>query len=159
MIYNGTTIESEEHLEELISNLTESSKALMRNMYFGVNNPIPENLSVVKKRVIDALDEKISEEIKAGFVFDNSVFSMSLEAQINWSNLLLIPNTAFPLSLKCKDETIYSLIYENREAFYGAAMTHKMTKLGEGTYKTGLINATQTKEELDTLVQTLGLSY
>ena len=96
---------------------------------------------------INRIDDAIKEKILKGFVFENLNFSMSIEAQLNWSNLFLIPETSFPLSINTKIDEPYLLTFENRNAFYKAAMDHKMYWLMQGSsLKTLLKSKTQVSD-------------
>jgi hypothetical protein len=96
------------------------------------------------------IDKKTEETIFSGFTFDGGLFSMSLSAQINWSNLFFIPDGMWPITLSYKDDTgTYQLSLANRANFYGSALLHKNTALQTGTIlKTSVTNAL-TLEELD----------
>jgi len=80
---------------------------------------------------------------------------MSITAQINWSNLLLLPEQAYPITISCKDEETYVLTYVNRINFYMTCVSAKNTPLQEGTIiKTQIKNCT-TIEELEAIKSTL----
>jgi hypothetical protein len=106
-----------------------------------------------KSQSIDFIDEKIKECILSGFLFQGNLFSMSLEAQINWSNLLMIPDEYFPLQINTKEDNVYNLHFSNRDAFYMAAMTHKTTKLNLGTNRKQQVLSCNTTEEIDLLLE------
>ena len=75
--------------------------------------PFPQLIS----ESIDLVDEWTSNSIKAGFIFDGHLFSMSENAQINWSNIQNLPESVFPLTLGCKDNSVYVLSYEKLNDF------------------------------------------
>jgi hypothetical protein len=113
-----------------------------------VYDPIPE----LKQELYDKIDAYVQAEIFKGFVYNGKTFSMSLKAQINWSNILLIPNGNFPLSLMTIDEELVQLPVEEKIAFHQASLSHKYSKLQLGhTLKTTVKNFT-TVEELNTFI-------
>jgi hypothetical protein len=105
------------------------------------------------------VDEQTRNGIYAGFTYDNILFSMSDQAQINWTNFPNLPSGIFPLTIYGKNDVPYSLAYADRLAFYGAALVHKNGHLQAGNTKKGQINACTTIQELKTLADSLGLSY
>lgn len=109
------------------------------------------DLQSVKDIAIIMIDRKIEAGIFAGFTYDGNLFSMSLSAQINWSNLLNIPEVAFPLTLSLKNDTgFYSLSYANRMNFYLASMNHKVGVFATyNVMKNSVINATEINEVLN----------
>jgi hypothetical protein len=82
---------------------------------------------------IDLVDEWTSNNIKQGFVFDGHLFSMSENAQLNWSNIRNIPETSFPITLGCKDNSVYILDYKQLNDFYNTSLFFKMSFLSRGT--------------------------
>lgn len=102
------------------------------------------------------VDFNTEQAIFAGFTFDGKLFSMSLSAQINWSNLLFIPEAMYPITINTKnDNDSYSLTYANRQSFYGTVLNFKNTCLQTGnTIKNDIRNCT-TLEELQIIEDTL----
>jgi len=121
--------------------------------YFNDDNIVDEvSIEDRKKALIDDIDLFVEAEIFKGFVYNGKTFSMSLKAQINWSNILLIPNGNFPLSLMTIDEELVQLPVEEKIAFHQASLSHKYSKLQLGhTLKTTVKNFT-TVEELNTFI-------
>lgn len=116
------------------------------------------NLEEYKLHLYKLIDGQAVATIDAGMTYDGLVFSMSTNAQINWSNFPIIPEGSFPIPINTIDDTAsYLLTYANRLNFWGAALTCKNTALQTGNYKKGLVRACTTIEELDTLKQTLNL--
>lgn len=92
-----------------------------------------ETVEEYKDFLITKVDEKISNGIVSnGFQFDGKTFSMSFNAQINWSNLLTIPEAVFPLPVSTKQDEIYQLSLANRMNFYLSALGTKNTQLQAG---------------------------
>jgi len=93
-------------------------------------------LAEAKKIQIDAIDENTEYLIKLnGFTFPPSsgnTFSFSIEAQINWSNILQISEINFPQPLKTREETLYMLQLSDRQSFYDTAVAAKKTYLDSG---------------------------
>lgn len=90
--------------------------------------------------VEQALEEKIKEIdsnteslIYKGFEYGGLIFSLSTNAQINWSNLPNLPEQIFPLTILSKDEKPYSLNYSEVMNFYLSAVNGKNTHLQSGT--------------------------
>jgi hypothetical protein len=112
-----------------------------------------------KEYLLKKIDESTESKIFEGFLFEGNLFSMSLSAQINWSNLFFIPDNMFPITLSLKDDTgTYQLSLANRAAFYGAALYHKNFALQTCTYFKGLTTSATTLEELQDIEETLDLT-
>jgi hypothetical protein len=130
----------------------------------GINGNIKEGYSLIvdennineyKKHIVDLIDTKSEEKIFEGFLFDGKRFSLSLSAQINWSNLLFLPESFFPVNLSTKDDDVYSLTYANVQLFYQAALNGKNSPLQEGNVLKQQVKAATTKEELDLIKNSL----
>lgn len=108
-----------------------------------VHDPIPE----LKQELYNKIDTYVQAEIFKGFIYNGKTFSMSINAQINWSNILLIPSNNFPLALMTIDEELVQLPVEEKVAFYQASLSHKNSKLQLGhTLKTTVKNFTTVEE-------------
>ena len=130
----------------------------------GINGNIKEGYSLIvdennineyKKHIVDLIDAKSEEKILEGFLFDGKKFSLSLSAQINWSNLLFLPESFFPVNLSTKDDDVYSLTYANVQLFYQAALNGKNAPLQEGNVLKQQVKVAITKEELDLIKNSL----
>lgn len=87
-------------------------------------------LAGIKSHAFKIIDKACIDGIFAGFEYDSKIFSMSISAQINWSNLMILPETSYPLNINTKDDNeSISLTYANRAFFYGSALTHKNNHL------------------------------
>lgn len=116
----------------------------------------PDSVELSLLYVIDRTDAKTAETIFEGFTYDGNLFSMSTSAQINWTNLFFIPDEMFPLNVSTKnDETVYSLALANRQAFYGAALTHKNGALQAGNALKAAAKAATTIAELEAVLSQL----
>lgn len=91
------------------------------------------SLEELKNYRYQQIDNKTSELIAQGFVFDGHTFSMSTNAQINWSNFPNLPDELFPLNVMDIDEDIYSLALADKLNFYLGALNHKNTQLQSGS--------------------------
>lgn len=114
-----------------------------------------DNIDSYKKYIIDLIDNRSQNKIFEGFLFDDKRFSLSLSAQINWSNLLFLPQGFFPINLSAKDDDIYVLTYSNVQSFYNAALNGKNTPLQEGNVLKQQVKSCTTKEELDIIKNSL----
>jgi len=76
--------------------------------------------------------------ITQGFAFDGHTFSMSLTAQINWSNFPNIPDSLFPLTVIDIAEDPYVCTLANKMPFYYTALNEKNSLLQSG----GVLKAT-----------------
>jgi hypothetical protein len=110
-----------------------------------------ETLTDYKNYLIDLQDKKTEQLIYSGFTFDNNLFSLSINAQINWSNLLNIPQQMFPINLSTKDDNIYVLDFNNVQNFYFTALGRKNECLQLGNIIKKRINESLTIQELDTI--------
>ena len=90
------------------------------------------NLDDFKVSVCGLIDERTTNNIFKGFVFDGYIFSMSISAQINLSNIFNIPDGLFPLPYSTKDDKLYSLTLANRQNFYLTALGFKNTVIQAG---------------------------
>jgi hypothetical protein len=113
------------------------------------------NVNDLKEILCQQVDTRTEETIFSGFTFDNKQFSLSISAQINWSNLFNIPQMMFPLTVSCKDETTYSLSYGNVQNFYFSALMAKNNALQNGTQKKQAILVCSTIEELQIIGETI----
>lgn len=121
--------------------------------YFNDDNIVDEvSIEDRKKALIDDIDLFVEAEIFKGFVYNGKTFSMSINAQINWSNILLIPSSNFPLSLMTVDEELVQLPVEEKIAFYQASLTHKYSKLQLGHGLKNTVKNLTTVEELNNFI-------
>lgn len=133
---------------------------------------LPIDLSDLRTKVRDLIDEQTQSVIFAGFEFDGLTFSMSLTAQINWSNFPGLPEYIilnegeaneqtiyyFPLSIMSKFDEPYSLAYSDKMSFYMAALNHKNGALQTGNTKKQQVNACTTLNELQTIAAGYGIT-
>ena len=79
------------------------------------------------------IDAKTESLIEVGFVFGGHTFSMSTNAQINWSNFPNIPDALFPLNIMDIVDNLYVLSLANKMNFYLTALGFKNTQLQSGS--------------------------
>lgn len=79
------------------------------------------------------IDIRTGELIDAGFPFAGFTFSMSTNAQINWSNFPNLPDALFPLPVMDKFENLYMLALADKTNFYLAALSFKNAQLQSGS--------------------------
>lgn len=91
------------------------------------------SLDELKQYRYTEIDNKTNELISQGFVFDGHTFSMSTNAQINWSNFPNLPDELFPLPVMDINEDVYSLALADKLNFYLAALNYKNTHLQSGS--------------------------
>lgn len=99
---------------------------------------------------LEQIDSRTQELIFQGFAFAGLHWSLSIKAQINWTNLPKMPEFAFPLNMQDMDGTDYVLSYEERMNFYYTAMAAKNTHLQSGNaLKTQVSELTNIEEILN----------
>lgn len=79
------------------------------------------------------IDSTTSYLIAQGFVFGGFTFSLSENAQINWTNLNLLPDDVYPINISSTTEDTYTLELVDKGSFYMAAVSAKLTALNSGT--------------------------
>ena len=102
----------------------------------------------LKQEVIDKIDVFIQEKIFKGFDFDGKTFSMSVNAQLNWSNMLNIPDELFPLNVTTKNDGNYILTLPNRSSFYYTCLNYKHDCLNYGNTLKNKLNLLKTEAEI-----------
>ena len=75
------------------------------------------DLEEIKNIRYNEIDLNTKYLISKGFVFGVNTFSLSITAQINWSNILNIPDQLFPLNVVDKDENLFVLELNNKMNF------------------------------------------
>jgi len=99
-------------------------------------------LQELKNLRYQEIDSTTSYLIAQGFTFAGYTFSMSVNAQINWSNLPNLPESVFPLHVSTlNDEEIYYLSFANKMNFYYTAVSGKNGPLQSGNDLKTLITA------------------
>lgn len=98
------------------------------------------------------IDQRTQELIGQGFIFDARTFSMSLTAQINWSNFPSLPDGLFPLSVIDISEGVYELSLANKMNFYYSALNFKNGYLQSGGVLKSEIKDCQTEAEVNAII-------
>lgn len=96
----------------------------------------------------DLIDLKTQELIFRGFTFAGFQWSLSITAQINWSNIPLLPEVMFPIEMYDINGDIYNLTFLNRLSFYGAAVATKNSHLKLGNELKGQVLLLTTIEDI-----------
>lgn len=87
-----------------------------------------------KGRALLAVDRQTQELIAEGFTFQGIVFSLSIVAQMNWTNLFIGRTTlSYPLEVSTKDDGVYRINNANELAtVYSAGVLHVKSVLDAG---------------------------
>lgn len=109
-------------------------------------------LEELKSEKIEMIDFRTKQLISDGFNFDGHIFSLSVEAQINWSNILNVSDQLFPLNVIDKNDDLYILELNNKTNFYLSALNGKNTHLQSGGYLKTLVKNAQTEEEVNLII-------
>lgn len=118
-----------------------------------IENHEAESLSELKLKKIAQIDAKTQTFINNGFTFDNTNFSLSPVAQINWVRLKSLENLlTFPTSVTTKENNEYILTHENLEGFLGAGLGSVQYILGGGRTLKVAVNNCVTKEQVNAIV-------
>ena len=120
-------------------------------LYQGDKPPYIPTLEEVKTFATMEVDRQTAKNITAGFEFDSLLFSMSVEAQINWSDFPNLPSQVFPLTIMSKNDEEYILSESNKLNFYMSALAHKNQCLQVGNNKKKLIQACETVKQISEL--------
>lgn len=95
--------------------------------------------TIIEVPLQEAIDNKIKEIdnntenlIYNGFEYNGLQFSLSTNAQINWSNLPNLPEFIFPLTVLSKNDDTYKLEYAEVMNFYLTAVNGKNMHLQSG---------------------------
>jgi predicted AAA+ superfamily ATPase len=102
------------------------------------------SLDDYKKIVCEEIDRKTEASIAEGFVFQNNTFSLSQNAQLNWTSLRMayIANTlSFPQVISTKDDGAFELTKDNASEFFDDLFSFLKTVLDTGRKKKIAIQA------------------
>lgn len=148
--YSGV-INIERELTEIEKSTLISQKIKENTIeYYFIGDKIDTSVSIyeIKERLISLVDQFTQSEITKGFVYNGRTFSMSTNAQINWSNLLSIPNSMFPIQIMDVNDEPFSLGLFEKEQFYYAYLNHKYSKLQQGNALKIQLKSLETEQEL-----------
>lgn len=98
-------------------------------------------LDQLKEERYSQVDQRTGELITQGFPFAGHTFSMSINAQINWSNFPNIPDALFPLNIMDVNESVFVCSLANKMNFYFTALNWKNQALQSGSILKGQIKA------------------
>jgi len=110
------------------------------------------NIEELKDIRYNEIDQNTKYLISKGFVFGSNTFSLSLTAQINWSNILNIPDQLFPLNVIDKNENLFVLELSNKMNFYLSALNGKNQHLQSGGVLKNQIKSCLTEEEVHLII-------
>lgn len=108
----------------------------------------PDNITDLKQEVIKKIDLFIQEEISKGFEYNGRIYSMSTNAQLNWSNILAIPDMMFPLDIMSINEELYQLPLSEKETFYYTCLNYKYAQLKRGHSLKSSLKSLNTEQEV-----------
>jgi hypothetical protein len=110
-------------------------------------------LEFEKLKKIEQIDKKTEQLISQGASFDNQVFSLSISAQTNWHVLkTLQASFSWPVEISTKNSGAYSLAEADLNNFVAAMLGTVKARLDSGRVLKVQVNAAQTKQELDSIV-------
>lgn len=144
---------------ELVGETSRVNNGVTITVYEGDEPMASQTLPQLKATVCIIIDEETTNNIFKGFTFGGLVFSMSLTAQINWSNFPMLPSSAFPLTIMSKNDEEYALAEANKLLFYGTALAYKNGCLQAGNAKKILVKECTTINDVKTLADSWGFSY
>lgn len=114
------------------------------------------DLSYYKSKKIIAIDLKTRQLIAQGFEYNNTKFSLSIEAQSNWSSLFIKANAGrylagdWPISVTTIDDNLYQIPDEDTLiAIYETGMTKKQSYINSGRDLKLQVKAAGTIEDLN----------
>lgn len=120
-----------------------------------IHNHVAVSLSDNKADKIITIDDRTDAIIAAGFLFDGNRFSLSIQAQMNWSALFSMQSLiSFPIGVTTLDNTTYSLSIGNLIPFIGTGMTVVKTAIGSGRALKIAVNNAADQAALDAVVDT-----
>jgi hypothetical protein len=183
VVMNYAYVDYKGNIIEVVENLTEKPEITTKLQYRGVayileapvgfNNPrwspreeewyenntlVGNDLEYYKNRKMDMIDEKTHEILNKGFEFDNNTFSLSQNAQLNWTGLQTAVNSGlliesdFPYPITTAGDIIYDLSWANLTAFTGTVLQTVQNELHAGRMLKKQIADAVTKEEVDAVV-------
>jgi hypothetical protein len=108
-----------------------------------------------KKIRIVEIDKRTQDIIAEGFEFDSHQFSLSLNAQINWSGLLTLQSMlTWPMAVTTFDDNEYVLELSNLPSFIATGKAVILNAINTGRAIKVQVNAATTLEELNAIVDT-----
>jgi hypothetical protein len=118
-----------------------------------ISNHEANPLSARKAAKIAAIDSRTDDLIRQGFAFDGKNFSLSTEAQGNWTALFVFKDIlSWPIPVTTNDDEEYSLTLENLPSFCLSAAGVVNAAISSGRALKIAANAATTIAELDAVV-------
>ena len=119
------------------------------------------HLAAYKDKRYDNIDARTAELIDAGFTFDDQLFSLTWQAQMNWNRLRVSVLTGvftaldFPRDIPTLDDNEYTLAGISAAGdFFGAYANRLEERLRSGRDLKQQIREATTKAEIDAIVDT-----
>lgn len=120
----------------------------------------PDVLDEFKSDLCLLVDKQTTEQISQGVTYKNKIFSLSQNAQINWTNIPNLSEVDFPFPAVTIDDKDYLLItYTERMDFYNTVMRYVKGCRVAGGQKKMQIGGCTTIEQLKTLADQWNFSY
>lgn len=122
--------------------------AIRESLFVAVNNLYPGvytlELDLVSERdlAFRRIDQRSDELIEAGFPFEGSVFSLSVEAQVRFSTMLMLADALpYPLTINSLDDrsAVDLLNGDHTRAFCMSALGHVKGVVDSGSVQKGLV--------------------
>lgn len=118
-----------------------------------VHNHSAITLDDNKAAKIIEIDKHTDAIIAQGFGYDSNRFSLSIEAQMNWSGLYTFQSIfSWPMGVTTLDNTTYELAQANLIPFIVTASTVIATAIGSGRALKIAVNAAADQAALDAVV-------
>ena len=122
-----------------------------------IENHNPVSLDEYKVGKYQEIDNKTQILISQGFLFDGKLFSLSIPAQSNWTNIKankqdFIDLGAFPLGISCQDGSIYMLQEADVFTFWLTGMSTVKTHYNSGGILKEQVKNATTKEEIESII-------
>lgn len=142
--------------KDSVSIITDKGSLLF--YYSNIDNPKEEIeshlIGISKEKKYSEIDSRTGELISKGFVFDEKTFSLSANAQLNWSNILQLPESFFPLDIMTVEEDVFTLELKDRTEFYLSAVNAKNKHLKSGSGLKIAVKRLQTLKEVNEFTDT-----
>lgn len=112
------------------------------------------NLDILKQKKCDEIDDKTDECIAKGFSYDDTIFSLSENAQTTWLGLVISKDSlSYPMPISTIDSGVYMLQDANSTAiFFGTGVQTIKHWYDTGRNLKLQVKDCQTKAEIDAIV-------
>jgi len=136
------------------SSTATSEQILAANNFVNNFNVSDYLLLQAKKDKNLKIDEKTQEIISLGFPYDSKIFSLSSNAQMNWTNMYINKSVlAKPLIITTNDDEAYQLDTElDIQNFYMTGLIYVQTIINSGRTLKINVNNCSTLEEIENII-------